>query len=66
MRWKDKGWLEKLKFWKTDDKEKPEQYRVVVTQADPSSVVTVQDPTGVADKSANGDKILALLQDQLK
>jgi len=63
---KDKGWLEKLKFWKTDDKEKPEQYRVVVTQADPSSVVTVQDPTGVADKSANGDKILALLQDQLK
>ena len=63
---KDKGWLEKLKFWKTDDKDKPEQYRVVVTQADPSSVVTVQDPTGVADKSANGDKILALLQDQLK
>jgi outer membrane protein assembly factor BamC len=63
---KEKGWLEKLKFWKTDDKEKPEQYRVVVTQADPSSVVTVQDPTGVADKSANGDKILALLQDQLK
>jgi outer membrane protein assembly factor BamC len=63
---KEKGWLEKLKFWKTDDKDKPEQYRVVVTQADPSSVVTVQDPTGVADKSANGDKILALLQDQLK
>ena len=63
---KEKGWLEKLKFWKTDGKEKPEQYRVVVTQADPSSVVTVQDPTGVADKSANGDKILALLQDQLK
>jgi outer membrane protein assembly factor BamC len=63
---KEKGWLDKLKFWKTDDKDKPEQYRVVVTQADPSSVVTVQDPTGAADKSANGDKILALLQDQLK
>jgi outer membrane protein assembly factor BamC len=63
---KEKGWLDKLKFWKTDDKDKPEQYRVVVTQADPTSVVTVQDPTGVADKSANGDKILALLQDQLK
>jgi outer membrane protein assembly factor BamC len=61
-----KGWLDKLKFWKTDDKDKPEQYRVVVTQADPNSVVTVQDPTGVADRSANGDKILALLQDQLK
>jgi outer membrane protein assembly factor BamC len=63
---KQKGLLDKLQFWKTDDKEKPEQYRVVVTQADPNSVVTVQDPKGAADKSANGDKILAVLQDQLK
>jgi outer membrane protein assembly factor BamC len=63
---KQKGLLDKLKFWKADDKDKPEQYRVVVTQADPNSVITVQDPKGAADKSANGDKILALLQDQLK
>ena len=63
---KSKSWLESLKFWKADSKDKPEQYRVVVTQADPNSVVTVQDPTGVADHSANSDKILALLQDQLK
>jgi outer membrane protein assembly factor BamC len=63
---KQKGWLDKLKFWKTDEKDKPEQYRVVVTQADPASVVTVQDPAGVADRTANSDKILALLQDQLK
>ena len=63
---KQKGWLDKLKFWKTEDKDKPEQYRVVVTQADPNSVVTVQDPKGAADKSPNSDKILALLQDQLK
>jgi outer membrane protein assembly factor BamC len=63
---KQKGWLDKLKFWKSDEKDKPEQYRVVVTQADPASVVTVQDPAGVADRTANGDKILAVLQDQLK
>ncbi|HUH91573.1 MAG TPA: outer membrane protein assembly factor BamC [Casimicrobiaceae bacterium] len=63
---KQKGWLDKLAFWKKDDKEKPEQYRVVVTQADPNSVVTVQDPKGATDKSPNSDKILALLQDQLK
>jgi outer membrane protein assembly factor BamC len=63
---KQKGWLDKLKFWKTDEKEKPEQYRVVVTQADPASVVTIQDPAGAADRTPNGDKILALLQDQLK
>ena len=63
---KQKGFLDKLAFWKSDDKDKPEQYRVVVTQADPASVVTVQDPQGAADRSANGDKILAMLQDQLK
>jgi len=62
---KDKGWLDRLKFWKTDEV-KPEQYRVVVTEVDPNSVVTVQDPAGAADRSPNGDKILALLQDQLK
>jgi outer membrane protein assembly factor BamC len=61
-----KGWLDKLKFWKSDEKDKPEQYRVLVTQADPASVVTVQDPAGSVERTANGDKILALLQDQLK
>jgi outer membrane protein assembly factor BamC len=67
---KDEGWfkntIEKLQFWKSDAPEKPEQYRVVVTQADPNSLVTVQDPAGAADRSANGEKILALLKDQLK
>ena len=63
---KQKGFLDRLAFWKSDDKDKPEQYRVVVTQADPASVVTVEDPQGAADRSVNGDKILALLQDQLK
>ena len=62
---KEKGWLDKLAFWRSDDV-KPEQYRVVVTQADPKSVVTVEDPAGAPDKSANSDKILALLKDQLK
>jgi outer membrane protein assembly factor BamC len=67
---KDDGWLAKtisqIQFWKTDPVTKPEQYRVVVTQADPRSLVTVQDPAGVADGSPNGEKILALLKDQLK
>jgi outer membrane protein assembly factor BamC len=66
----EEGWfkdtINKLQFWKTDTPEKPEQYRVVVTQADPSSLVTVQDPAGSADHSPNGEKILALLKDQLK
>jgi len=62
---KDKGFLDKLMFWKTDV-DKPEQYRITVAQADPNSLVTVQDPEGAPDKSANGEKILALLKDQLK
>ena len=70
IRKKDEGWLSgvitKLQFWKTDSADKPEQYRVVVTEADPRSLVTVQDPAGVPDRSASGDKILALLKDQLK
>jgi outer membrane protein assembly factor BamC len=62
---KEKGLLDKLMFWKTDV-EKPEEYRITVAQADPRSLVTVQDPKGAPDKSAVGEKILSLLKDQLK
>lgn len=62
---KEKGFLEKLMFWKTDV-EKPEEYRITVAQADPRSLVTVQDPKGAPDRSAAGEKILSLLRDQLK
>jgi outer membrane protein assembly factor BamC len=62
---KDEGVLSKLMFWKSKD-EKPEQYRISIAQADPRSVVTVQDPSGSPDKSVNGEKILTLLKDQLK
>ncbi len=67
---KEDGWfadaIAKLKFWKPEPVNKPEQYRVVVTQADPRSLVTIQDPAGAVDQSPNGEKILALLKDQLK
>jgi outer membrane protein assembly factor BamC len=63
---KPKGFLDKLMFWKDDATEKPEQYRITVAYVDPRSLVTVQDPNGAPDKTANGEKILALLKDQLK
>jgi outer membrane protein assembly factor BamC len=63
---KEGSWWSKLEFWKSEPKDKPEQYRIVVTQANPTSVVTVQDPSGVLDASATSEKILALLQNQLK
>ena len=62
---KDKGFLDKLQFWKTDTPN-VEQYRITVADATPRSLVTVQDPNGAPDKSATGEKILSLLRDQLK
>jgi outer membrane protein assembly factor BamC len=56
----------KLQFWKNDDKNKPEQYQILVAEASPISIVSVQDPGGIPDKSATSEKILTLLKDQLK
>jgi outer membrane protein assembly factor BamC len=58
-------WLSKLMFWR-DNTPKPEQYRIQVNESGAQSVVLVQDPNGVPEKSQNSEKILALLQEQLK
>ncbi|CAG0994620.1 hypothetical protein BURK1_02458 [Burkholderiales bacterium] len=63
---KDQGWLARLMFWRKDEGEKPEQYRIAVVESAPRSLVTVQDPKGAPDKTAASDRILALLKDQLK
>ena len=63
---RDQGWLAKLMFWRKDEAEKPEQYRIAVVEAAPQSTVTVQDPKGTPDKTPASDRILALLKDQLK
>jgi outer membrane protein assembly factor BamC len=63
----EKGFLSKvLNFWKTDEKDKPEQYRIKVVETAPQSTVSVQDPNGTPDRTQASDKILALLRDQLK
>jgi outer membrane protein assembly factor BamC len=63
----EKGFLSKvMNFWKTDEKDKPEQYRIKVIETAPQSTVSVQDPNGAPDRSQASDKILALLRDQLK
>jgi outer membrane protein assembly factor BamC len=63
---RDQGWLAKLMFWKQDEKERPEQYRIKVIESSPTSVVTVQDPKGEPDRTKNGERILALLREQLR
>lgn len=62
---KQKGFLDKLMFWK-DDTPGPEQYRITVASAGERSVVTVQDQNGAPDKTATGERMLSLLKDQLK
>lgn len=63
---REKGFLSKLMFWKKDDENKPEQYRVLVAEASPRSLVSVQDANGTQDRTEIGDRILGLLKDQLK
>jgi outer membrane protein assembly factor BamC len=63
---RDSGWLAKLMFWKADEKDRPEQYRIKVAETAATSVVTVQDPKGETDRTANSEKILALLREQLR
>ena len=64
---REKGFLSKLlNFWKTDDKDKPEQYRIKIVESSPQSTVSVQDPSGNPDRTQASDRILALLRDQLK
>ncbi len=61
-----RGLAHQAEFWKSDEKDKPEQYQIVVADTAPASVVSVQDPGGVPDRSPASEKILALLKDQLK
>ena len=60
------SWWAKLKFWSTDDKNKPEQYQIVVAETAQTSVISVQDPGGAPDRTATSERILSLLKDQLK
>jgi hypothetical protein len=57
--------LSKLQFWK-DTSEKPEQYQIAVAGDEQKSTVAVRNVEGAPDRSANGEKILSLIRDQLK
>ncbi|MGZ8155134.1 MAG: outer membrane protein assembly factor BamC [Burkholderiales bacterium] len=61
-----KGFLSRLKFWGSSDKQKQEQYRVVVKDAGDRAEVNVLNKDGVREQSATANRILTLLYDQLK
>ena len=65
---KPDGFLSKLAFWRSDDKEvnKAAQYRVVVRETKDVSHITVLNKDGQPENSATTTKILNLLQEQIK
>lgn len=64
---KDEGWLSKLAFWRSRDRQqKPEQFRVVVSATGEGTQVVMQDNDGRPERSETAGKILNLLYEQLK
>lgn len=62
----DKGFLEKLAFWRKDDPASKPQYRVYVSEVAGISDVEVQSADGKVDNSATAKRILGLLLEQLR
>lgn len=63
----DKGWLSKLKFWGSgDNKNRNEQYRILVKEVAAGAEVNVLNKDGVREKSETVTRILTLLHEQLK
>src|SRR5882724_2986386 len=54
------------RWFSSDPKVKPEQYRVQITQANTTSQVNVLNKDGARDSSRTTQRILALLHEQLK
>lgn len=62
----DKGWLDKLAFWRKDDPASKPQYRIYVAESAGVTNVEVQSGDGKPDNSATAKRILSLLVDRLK
>jgi len=63
---KEKGFLDKMAFWRKDDPAAMPQYRVHVAEVAGISEVEVQGADGKADNSATAKRILGLLLEQLR
>ncbi|MDB5876327.1 MAG: putative lipoprotein, partial [Ramlibacter sp.] len=62
----NKGLLSRFKFWGNSDKQKNEQYRVLVKDEGERAQVNVLNKEGGKEQSATATRILSLLYDQLK
>ena len=61
-----KGFFDKLAFWRKDDPASKPQYRIFVAEVAGISDVVVQGADGQADNSSTSKRILSLLLEQLK
>ena len=62
----EKGFLDKLAFWRKDDPASKPQYRIFVSATADVSEVTVQGADGKPENSSTSKRILSLLLEQLK
>ncbi|WP_245232588.1 outer membrane protein assembly factor BamC [Thiorhodococcus minor] len=61
------GMLSRMAFWrKDDDLDKVRKYQIKVTGNETESRVTVLDEKGSPEQSANGQRILSLMQQQMR
>jgi outer membrane protein assembly factor BamC len=60
------GVLSKLLFWRDDASDKPDQYRIQLSEAEAGSEVKVLNKDGEPEKSNTAGRILNLLYEQLK
>lgn len=62
----NKGWFSRFKFWGSSEKQKNEQFRVLVKDEGERAEVNVLNKEGGKEQSATANRILTLLYDQLK
>lgn len=62
----NKGFFDKLAFWRKDDPDSKPQYRIFVVEAAGISDVVVQNADGKPENSSTSKRILGLLLEQLK
>ncbi len=62
----NRGWLSRLRIWGASDKQKQEQYRVLVKDLGERAEVNVLNKDGVREQSATATRILSLLHEQLR
>jgi outer membrane protein assembly factor BamC len=62
----NKGWLSRFKFWGNSDPKKADQYRVVVKDLGERAEVNVLNKDGAPEQSPTANRILTLLQEQLR